>query len=184
MNEQLKTCDEKMKKCIAASEREFDTVRAGRANATVLDRIAIDYFGAMTPLNQMSSISSPDPRTLVIQPYDATILQDIEKAIQASDLGINPQNDGKIIRLSFPQLSAERRKELVKLVSKYAEEGKVAVRNVRRDTMDKLKDMKKKSEITEDDLKSGEKDVQNLTDKHIKEIDFLASKKEKELLEV
>ncbi|MFI3226851.1 MAG: ribosome recycling factor [Clostridia bacterium] len=184
MKEQLKLCDEKMKKCIASLDREFDTVRAGRANPTVLDRISIDYFGAQTPLNQIGSISSPDPRTLVIQPWDTSILRDIEKAIQLSDLGLNPQNDGKIIRLAFPPLSAERRKEMVKLVSKYAEEAKVAVRNVRRDTIDKFKDMKKKSEITEDDLKSGEKDVQTLTDKNIKEIDSLAAKKEKELLEV
>lgn len=184
MKEQLDLCQEKMQKCIASLERELDTVRAGRANSTVLDRISIDYFGAQTPLNQIGSISSPDARTLVIQPWDTTVLQDIEKAIQQSDLGINPQNDGKIIRLSFPQLTEERRKELVKLVSKYAEDGKVSVRNVRRDILDKFKDMKKKSEITEDDLKSAEKDVQNLTDKNIKEIDSLTAKKEKELLEV
>lgn len=184
MKDLLKQCDERMQKSIASLNRDFDTVRAGRANPSVLDRISIDYFGAPTPINQVGAISSPDPRSLVIQPWDASALPLIEKAISSSDLGINPQNDGKIIRLSFPQLSEERRREMVKLVSKYAEEGKVAVRNVRRDFIDKFKDMKKKSEITEDDLKSVEKDVQNLTDKHIKEIDSLATKKEKELLEV
>ncbi|MFI3116064.1 MAG: ribosome recycling factor [Clostridia bacterium] len=184
MNEQLKLCEEKMSKCIASVEREFDTVRAGRASPTILDRISVDYFGASTPINQLGSVSSPDPRTLIIQPWDTSVLKEIEKAIQTSDLGINPQNDGKIIRLAFPALSEDRRKEMVKLVSKYAEEGKVAVRNVRRDTIDKFKDMKKKSEITEDDLKTGEKDAQALTDKSIKEIDSLTAKKEKELLEV
>ena len=184
MKDQLKSCDEKMKKSIASLNRDFDTVRAGRANPTVLDRISIDYFGSPTPINQVGSVSSPDPRSLVIQPWDTSVLKDIEKAIQVSDLGINPQNDGKIIRLNFPPLSVERRKEMVKLVHKYSEEGKVAVRNVRRDTMDKLKDMKKKSEITEDDLKTAEKDVQTTTDKNIKEIDSLTAKKEKELLEV
>lgn len=184
MKEQLKLCDEKMQKSIAALTRDFDTIRAGRANPTVLDRISIDYFGTPTPINQVGAISSPDPRSIVIQPWDASVLSEIEKAISSSDLGINPQNDGKIIRLSFPPLSEERRKEMVKLVSKYAEDGKVAVRNVRRDILDKFKDMKKNSEITEDDLKSVEKDVQTLTDKNIKEIDSLAAKKEKELLEV
>ncbi len=184
MKEQLKLCEEKMSKSVDALKREFDTVRAGRANPAVLDRISIEYFGTQTPLNQVGSISSPDPRSLVISPWDTSVLKDIEKAIMASDLGINPQNDGKIIRLAFPPLTEERRKEMVKLVHKYAEEGKVAVRNVRRDTIDKYKDMKKKSEITEDDLKSGEKDVQNVTDKYVKEIETLTSKKEKELLEV
>lgn len=184
MKEQLKICDEKMQKSIASMQKQIDTVRAGRASATVLDRITIDYFGTPTPLNQVGSVSSPDPRTLLVQPWDKSVLGDIEKAIQASDLGINPQNDGTVIRLSFPPLSVERRKEMVKLVHKYAEEGKVAVRNVRRDVIETLKDMKKKSELTEDDLKSGEKDVQTITDKNIKEIDTLIAKKEKELLEV
>lgn len=184
MKEQLKLCEEKMSKSVDALKRDFDTVRAGRANPAVLDRLYIDYFGAQTPINQIGAISVPDPRTLMISPWDASALTLIEKAISVSDLGINPQNDGKVIRLAFPQPTEERRRELAKQVSKLSEEGKVSVRNVRRDILDKFKDMKKASEITEDDLKSVEKDVQNITDKFVKEIDKLCAEKEKELLEV
>lgn len=184
MKQQLKLCEEKMTKSIDALKRDFDTIRAGRANPAVLDRLSIDYFGTQTPINQVGSISSPDPRTLVISPWDASVLPLIEKSISASDLGINPQNDGKIIRLAFPQPTEERRKELAKQASKQSEDGKVAVRNVRRDTLDKFKTMKKDGEITEDDLKSVEKDVQTITDKFIKEIDESYKIKEKELLEV
>ena len=144
----------------------------------------MDYYGAPTPLNQVAAISSPDPRSLMIQPWDGTLLKAIEKAIQCSDLGINPQNDGRVIRLSFPQLTEERRKELTKQVKKYGEGGKVAIRNIRRDAMEKFKAMKKKSEITEDDLKELEEDLQKLTDKRCKEIDDLTAKKEAELMAV
>ena len=163
---------------------DFASVRAGRANAAVLDKITVDYYGTMTPIQQVASISTPDPRSLMIQPWDASLLKDIEKAIQASDLGINPQNDGRVIRLAFPQLTEERRKELTKQVRKYGENGKVAIRNIRRDAMDKLKALEKKSEITEDDRKEDEKELQDLTDKRCKEIDALTAAKEKELMAV
>ncbi len=176
--------EEKMNKRVEGFAGELKTIRAGRANATVLDKVAIDYYGTMTPVAQVGSISSPEPRMLVIQPWDASILKEIEKAILKSDIGIAPQNDGKVIRLNFPPLTEERRKELVKLVKKYSEEAKVQVRNVRRDAMDEYKDKKKKSEITEDDLKNIEKDIQNLTDKFVKEIEDITSAKEKEILEV
>ncbi len=176
--------EEKMNRRIEGFASELKTIRAGRANATVLDKVAIDYYGTMTPVAQVGSISSPEPRMLVIQPWDVSILKEIEKAIQKSDLGIAPQNDGKVIRLSFPPLTEERRKELVKLVKKYSEEAKVQIRNVRRDAMDMYKDQKKKSEITEDELKGIEKDIQTLTDAHIKEIDEITAGKEKEILEV
>ncbi len=176
--------EEKMNKRIEGFASELKTIRAGRANATVLDKVAIDYYGTMTPVAQVGSISSPEPRMLVIQPWDASVLKEIEKAIQKSDLGIAPQNDGKVIRLSFPPLTEERRKELVKTVKKYSEEAKVQIRNVRRDAMDMYKEQKKKSEITEDELKGIEKDIQNLTDAHIKEIDEITAGKEKEILEV
>ena len=174
----------KMKKTLEVLMQEFDSVRAGRANPAVLDKIEVEYYGTPTPINQIGSISTPDPRTLLIQPWDASALKGIEKAIQASDLGINPQNDGRVIRLVFPQLTEERRKDLAKQVRKYAEEGKVAVRNVRRDAMDKYKARKKASEITEDDLKDAEKDLQKLTDDYVKKVDDLADKKEKELFEI
>ncbi|MBR5270709.1 MAG: ribosome recycling factor, partial [Clostridia bacterium] len=151
---------------------------------SVLDKIAIDYYGTMTPIQQIGAISSPDARQLLIQPWDATALKAIEKAINESDLGITPQNDGKAIRLNFPPLTEERRKELVKLVKKYTEEAKVQIRNVRRDAMDDFKKKKKDGEVTEDDLKGIEKDIQNLTDKYIKEIDGICADKEKEILEV
>ena len=163
---------------------DFASVRAGRANAAVLDKIMVDYYGSPTPINQVAAISSPDPRSLTVQPWDASLLKAIEKAIQVSDLGINPQNDGRLIRLSFPQLTEERRKELSKQVKKYAEAGKVAIRNIRRDAVDAYKAMKKKSEITEDDLKEYEKELQDLTEKRCKQIDELASKKEAELMAV
>ena len=184
MREELKIYEEKMKKTISAVEKDFAAVRAGRANAAVLDGIMVDYYGTATPITQIGSVSSPDPRTLLIQPWDASVLKAVEKAIQTSDLGINPQNDGKVIRLAFPQLTEERRRELTKQVAKYAEEGKVAVRNIRRDAMDAFKKAQKKSEITEDDLKNLEKDIQDLTDKSCKDIDNLKKKKDKELLEI
>ena len=173
-----------MKKSIEAVMSDFDTVRAGRANASVLNRISVDYYGTPTPIQQIASIGSPDPRTLVITPWDASILKGIEKAIQESDLGINPQNDGRCIRLSFPQLTEERRKELVKQIRKYAEAGKVAVRNIRRDAMESFKKLEKKSEITEDEMKQVEKDLQKLTDDSCKKLDELLAKKEKELMAV
>ncbi len=174
----------KMEKRVNGYHNELKTIRAGRANASVLDKIAIDYYGTMTPIQQIGAISSPDARQLLIQPWDATALKAIEKAINESDLGITPQNDGKAIRLNFPPLTEERRKELVKLVKKYTEEAKVQIRNVRRDAMDDFKKKKKDGEVTEDDLKGIEKDIQNLTDKYIKEIDGICADKEKEILEV
>ena len=182
MNEANKEFDAKMQKTVDVVKSDFASVRAGRANAAVLDKITVDYYGVPTPLNQVGGISSPDPRSLVIQPWDAKLLKAIEKAIQTSDLGINPQNDGRVIRLNFPQLTEERRKELTKQVRKYAEAGKVAIRNIRRDAMDKFKSMEKKSEITEDDRKELEKELQDLTDKRCKQIDELTEKKEAELM--
>lgn len=176
--------EKRMKKTIEVIEEQFDSVRAGKANAAVLNQVTVDYYGTPTPIQQIASISTPDPRTLAIQPWDSSALKGIEKAILASELGITPTNDGRVIRLSFPQLTEERRKELVKLVRKYGEEGKVAVRNIRRDAMDKFKAQKKASEITEDDYKIAEKDMQKLTDDWIKEIEKIAEKKEKELFEI
>lgn len=174
----------KMKKTSELLAINFDSVRAGRANAAVLDQVHVDYYGSPTPIQQIASVSSPDPRSLVIQPWDSGTLKLIEKAILASDLGINPQNDGRVIRLVFPQLTEERRRELAKQVRKYAEDSKVAVRNIRRDAIEKYKAMKKKSEVTEDDFKNIEKDLQKLTDDYTKEIDKIADKKEKELFEI
>ena len=174
----------KMEKRINGLVSEFKTIRAGRANASVLDKIAIDYYGTMTPVQQVGSISSPEPRMLVIQPWDASVLSEIEKAINKSDLGISPQNDGKVIRLNFPPLTEERRRELVKTVKKYSEEAKVQIRNVRRDALEMYKKQKKDGEVTEDDLKTIEKDIQNMTDKYIKEIDDITSDKEKEITEI
>lgn len=184
MSIEVKDYDVKMLKTIDVVKSNFASVRAGRANAGVLDRIQVEYYGTPTPLNQVAAISAPDPRTLVVQPWDATLLKAIEKAIQTSDLGINPQNDGRLIRLAFPQLTEERRKDLTKQVKKYAEDGKVAVRNIRRDAMDEIKALKKKSEITEDDQKNLEKELQELTDKRCKDIDELCAKKEQELMAV
>ena len=163
---------------------EFGAVRAGRANPRVLDRITVEYYGSETPLNGVATISTPDARTLVISPWDTKLLKDIQKAIQVSELGINPQNDGRVIRLVFPQLTEERRKELVKQVKKYAEEAKVAMRNIRRDGMDYVKKLKKNSEITEDDQKKAEKDLQDLLDKMIKKADAALAAKEKELMAI
>lgn len=176
--------ESKMEKRIEGYSGELKTIRAGRANASVLDKVAIDYYGTMTPINQVGSISSPDPRQLVIQPWDVSVLKEIEKAINASDIGITPQNDGKVIRLSFPPLTEERRKELVKTVKKYTEEAKVQIRNARRDALDDYKKKKKDGEVTEDDLKEIEKDIQKLTDKYVKEIEDICAAKEKEILEV
>lgn len=184
MSPENKVYDDKMLKTIEVVKSNFASVRAGRANAGVLDRIMVEYYGTPTPLNQVAAVSSPDPRTLVIQPWDATLLRAIEKAIQTSDLGINPQNDGRVIRLAFPQLTEERRKQLGKQVRKYGEEGKVAVRNIRRDAMEDFKKMKKNGELTEDDQKSMEKELQDLTDKRCKDIDDLTAKKEAELMAV
>jgi ribosome recycling factor len=175
---------EKMNKTLENLKSMNASVRAGRANAAVLDQITVEYYGVATPINQIGSISVPDPRTLVIQPWDTSCLKGIEKAIQASDLGINPQNDGRVIRLIFPQLTEERRKELCKQVRKYGEDSKVAIRNIRRDAMEFFKGQKKKSEITEDDLKDIEKDLQKMTDDKIKEIDKITEAKEKELNEI
>lgn len=184
MKEELKVYDVKMQKTVDVVVSDFASVRAGRANASVLDKIAVDYYGSPTPINQVAAISSPDPRSLMIQPWDATLLKAIEKAIQTSDLGINPQNDGRVIRLGFPQLTEERRRDLTKQVKKYGGNGKVAVRNIRRDAMDKFKAMQKKSEITEDELKELEKELQDMTDKRCKQIDELTAKKETELMAV
>lgn len=180
----LKEFERKMEKTLDVLASDFAAVRAGRANAQVLDRITVEYYGVPTPLNQVGTISSPDARTLVIQPWDTTLLRPIEKAIQTSDLGINPQNDGRVIRLAFPQLTEERRKDLIKQVKKYAEDAKVALRNIRRDGMDYVKKLKKNSEITEDDQKKAEKDLQDLLDKYIKNVDTALAAKEKELMAI
>lgn len=184
MNELIKNTEEKMNKTIAVLERDYKSVRAGRANAAVLDRITVDYYGVPTPIQQMAAVSTPEPRVLMIQPWDTTTIKDIEKAILISDIGINPQNDGRVIRLSFPPLTEERRKEIVKDVKKLAEENKVAIRNTRRDALEKLKGLKKANAITEDDVTNGEKKIQNLTDKFCKEIDELSVIKEKEILDI
>lgn len=184
MNELIKNTEEKMSKSISALERDYKSVRAGRANAGVLDKIAVDYYGVPTPIQQMAAVSTPEPRTLIIQPWDASTLKEIEKAILTSEIGINPQNDGKVIRLNFPPLTEERRKEIVKDVRKKGEDAKVALRNQRRDALDKLKALKKANQITEDDESNGEKKIQNLTDKFCKEVDAIASAKEKEIMEL
>ncbi len=174
----------KMQKSIAALDGELNTLRAGRANPAVLDKISVEYYGVASPIAQVASVAVPDARTIIIQPWDASIVSEIEKAILKSELGLNPQNDGKSIRLNFPPLTEERRKEIVKDVSKKGENAKVAIRSIRRDAMDFYKNQKKNSEITEDDLKGIEKDIQTLTDKYIKEIDDTCAKKEKEILSV
>ncbi len=176
--------ENKMKKTCEALESQFATIRAGRANAAVLDQITVDYYGSATPINQVASIATPDARSLLIQPWDASVLKGIEKAILTSDLGIHPQNDGRMIRLVFPPLTEERRNELVKQTRKYGEEAKVAIRNIRRDAIEKFKKQQKASEITEDDYKNTEKDIQKLTDDYVKEIDRIMERKEKELKEI
>ena len=172
----------RMDKALDHLHEEFGAVRAGRANPRVLDRLTVEYYGSETPLNGVATISSPDARTLVIQPWDNKLLKDICKSIQMSDLGINPQNDGRVVRLVFPQLTEERRKELVKQVKKYGEDAKVAMRNIRRDGLDYVKKLKKNSEITEDDQKKAEKDLQDILDKNIKRVDDATAAKEKELM--
>ena len=184
LKDEYKIYEDKMKKSIESVANDFAAVRAGRANASVLNRISVDYYGTPTPIQQIASVGSPDPRTLLITPWDANALKGIEKAIQESDPGINPQNDGKSIRLSFPQLTEERRKDLVKQIRKYTEGGKVAVRNIRRDAMENFKKQQKASEITEDELKLAEKDLQKMTDDSCKELDKLLENKEKELMSV
>ncbi len=184
MKETINNAKEKMTKSLNALDKEFAAVRAGRANPAVLDKVMVDYYGAPTPVNQMAAVSVSEARILVIQPWDKSSLKLIEKAIQASDIGINPTNDGNVIRLAFPQLTEERRKELCKSIKKYGEDCKVAIRSIRRDTMDKLKNMKKNSEITEDDLKDCEKKVQDLTDKFCADADKAVADKEKEIMTV
>lgn len=175
---------DKMEKCLDALNRDYKAVRAGRANPAILDRVTVDYYGTPTPINQMAAISVPEPRMLMIQPWDASTLKDIEKAINTAEIGINPSNDGKVIRLAFPALTEERRKELVKDISKRGEEAKVAVRNVRRDAMDDIKKLKKDNEITEDDHKNGEKKLQDITDSYIKQVEEMVKKKEDEVLSI
>ena len=184
MNIDFKDFTHKMERTLEHLNEDFDDVRAGRANPKVLDRLTVEYYGSETPLNGVATISTPDARTLVITPWDTKLLKDICKSIQASDLGINPQNDGRVIRLVFPQLTEERRKDLTKQVKKYAEDAKVAMRNIRRDGMDYVKKLKKNSEITEDDQKKAEKDLQDLLDKYIKKVDAALAAKEKELMSI
>lgn len=184
MQAQLKKAEETMGRRVDHMCKEFSEIRAGRANPAVLDKVKVDYYGAPTPVNQLAAVSVTEARTLTIQPWDVSVLRQIEKAIQTSEIGINPQNDGKIIRLIFPPLTEDRRKEIVKDVQKIAEETKIQVRNARRDTIEKLKAMKKSGELTEDDLKQGEKKTQDLTDKYIKNIDKLSADKQKEILEM
>ncbi len=174
----------KMTKSIAALESDFAAIRAGRANPAILDRVSVEYYGVSTPIPQVGNVSVPDARTILIQPWDASILGDVEKAILKSDIGINPNNDGKSIRLNFPPLTEERRKEIVKDIHKRGEEAKVAVRSIRRDAMEYFKAQKKEGAVTEDDLKGIEKDIQNLTDKYVKNVDTAVANKEKEILEV
>lgn len=184
MKEQINLAKEKMNKSLNALGNEFASIRAGRANPAVLDKVMVDYYGSPTPINQMAAVSVAEARILVVQPWDRSTLKSIEKAILASDIGINPTNDGSVIRLVFPQLTEDRRKELCKDIKKYGEECKVTIRSIRRDTMDKFKTMKKNSEITEDDLKDCEKKVQDLTDKFCAEVDKSVSVKEKEIMTV
>lgn len=180
----LKNAEERMNRRIDHLNNEYSAIRAGRANPAVLDKVTVDYYGAPTPINQLAAVSVTEARTLMIQPWDVSVLTPIERAIQMSDVGINPQNDGKALRMVFPPLTEERRKELVKDIKELAEEAKVGIRNVRRDAVDKFKAMKKNSEITEDDLKQAEKKTQDLTDKFVKEIDAIAEKKQKEIMSI
>ncbi|ADD02464.1 ribosome recycling factor [Thermoanaerobacter mathranii subsp. mathranii str. A3] len=184
MSDYLKASEEKMQKSLSVLKSELAAIRAGRANPALLDRIMVDYYGTPTPLNRLATITAPEARVLVVQPWDVSKISDIEKAIQKSDLGINPVSDGKVLRLVFPELTEERRKELVKLVYKKAEEAKVAVRQIRRDANDTVKKMEKNGEISEDERKKREEEIQKLTDKYIKEIDKIAETKEKEIMEI
>lgn len=183
-NEIIKEAKTKMEKAIDSLRRELATIRAGRANPSLLDKVFVDYYGAQTPINQLAGINVPEARLLVIQPYDKTVLGNIEKAIQKADLGLTPTNDGNVIRIAIPALTEERRNELVKIIKKMAEEGKVAVRNIRRDANDDLKKMEKNGDITEDDLRRLTEDVQKETDSHISKIDSIIENKEKEIMEV
>ena len=176
--------EERMNKTLSVLEENFSEVRAGRANPAILNKISVDYYGVPTPINQVAGISVPEARLIVIQPWDASVLKDIEKAILASDIGLNPNNDGKVIRLSFPELTEERRKDLVKDSKKIAEESKVAIRAIRRDGIDEAKEMEKESLMTEDELKKAEDQIQKLTDKKIAEIDVMLDKKEKEIMSI
>lgn len=180
----ISKAEQKMNKTINALENEYAVIRAGRANPAVLDKINVDYYGVPTPINQLATISVPEARMLLVQPWDKSSIKAIEKAIQTSDIGINPQNDGGSLRLMFPPLTEERRRDLVKSINKYAEDGKIAVRSIRRDAIEKLKNLKKNSDISEDDLRVGEKDIQDLTDRFCKDIDVIAAKKEKEIMEI
>ena len=176
--------EEKMKKTISVFEENLSEIRAGRANPAILNKITVDYYGTATPINQVAGISVPEARMIVIQPWDASILKEIEKEILKSDIGINPNNDGKVIRLVFPELNEERRKEIVKDIRKMAEESKVAVRSIRRDAIDEAKELQKNSEISEDELKGAEDQIQKLTDKYVEEIDTILEKKEKEVMSI
>ncbi len=184
MNKIFGEVEESMKRSLNALSKEYIAIRAGRANPAVLDKILVDYYGAATPINQLAAVSVVEARTLVIEPWDASVLKEIEKAILTSDLGINPQNDGKCLRIIFPALTEDRRREIVKDIAKMGEDSKVSVRVIRRDAIDKLKKMKKDSEITEDDLKQAEKKVQDLTDSFCKKIDDLSDEKQKEIMAI
>ena len=184
MSSNTKVYEDKMKSSVEHLGRELGAVRAGRANPAVLDKVSVDYYGAPTPIQQVASVAVSEARTLTISPWDQSVVHAVEKAIQSSDLGINPQTDGKVIRLIFPPLTEDRRRDIVKDIKKMEEEAKVAIRSIRRDSMDKLKALKKNGEITEDDLKDAEKKMQNQTDKFIKEIESISQVKEKEIMEI
>lgn len=184
VKEVIKTHEERMKKAVAAARNEFASLRAGRATPALLDKVSVEYYGSLVPVNQVANISVPEPRMIVIQPWEKPMLREIEKAITKSDLGLNPNSDGSVIRLNIPQLTEERRKDLVKTLNKRAEESKVAVRNIRRDANDAIKKLEKAKSITEDEAKKGQEDVQKIVDKYIKEIDIARAEKEKEIMEV
>lgn len=184
IKEFVSDAEDKMKKAIDVLRKEYASLRAGRATPALLDKIVVDYYGVPTPINQLANISVPEPRSLVIQPWDKSAMPGIEKAILKSDLGLTPNNDGAVIRLAIPQLTQDRRNELVKVVKKKAEDARVAIRNIRRDVNDHLKDIEKKHEISEDDFKRAQEDVQKLTDKSIKEVDQVMERKEQEVMEV
>jgi len=184
IKEVLQEADDRMQKALAALKKEYATLRAGRATPALLDKVQVEYYGVPTPVNQVANISAPEPRLLVIQPWDKSVIPDVERAILKSDLGLTPSSDGTVIRIAIPQLTQERRNELVKVIKKKAEEARVVVRNIRRDANDQLKDLEKDGEISEDDNRRGQEEVQKLTDKMIKEIDHVADNKEKEIMEV
>lgn len=184
MNTVINKAQEKMEKSINVLVSDYGTIRAGRANPGVLDKVTVDYYGTPTPINQLATVSVSEARVLVVQPWDKTLLVPIQKAIQASDIGINPQNDGSVLRLMFPQMTEEDRKKIVKDVKKMGEDTKVAVRSIRRDAMDKIKNMKKNNEITEDDVKTAEEKIQKVTDKMVKKVDETVAAKEKEVLSI